>query len=138
MLKINKKIEYALIVIKFIADKDAQGELTTTREICDHFNTPFDTTAKVMQTMNSKNILESVKGIKGGYSLSCDLSKLSYYDLALIIEDKKASDDYCENSKKPCELIDTCNIISPLNNFKNNINNYLKKVSLHELLWSEI
>ena len=66
MLKINKKVEYALIALKLMLEKE-QGELTTAREVSDKFHTPFDTTAKVMQMMNSARMLESVKGVKGGY-----------------------------------------------------------------------
>ena len=71
MLKINKKVEYALMALKFMADKthsaipnNQDNEvviLTSAREICDEFNTPFDTTAKVMQLMNNHDILKSVK-----------------------------------------------------------------------------
>ena len=68
MLKINKKVEYALMALKFMAEEKAIGKITSAREICDKFNTPFDTTAKVMQAMNHHKILNSVKGTKGGYT----------------------------------------------------------------------
>jgi hypothetical protein len=43
MLKINKKVEYALMALKFMADRTRtnSGEeynLTSAREICDEFN----------------------------------------------------------------------------------------------------
>ena len=72
MLRINKKVEYAMMVLKFLADKP-HDELVTARDICNKFSTPFDSTAKVMQKLNSAKILNSVKGIKGGYSLKKNL-----------------------------------------------------------------
>ena len=57
MLKITKKVEYALISLKFIWEEKSRGELTTAREICSKFNLPFDTTSKVMQAMNNAKSL---------------------------------------------------------------------------------
>jgi Rrf2 family protein len=136
MLKINKKTEYALIVLKYMSEKD-EGTLVSVREICDHFNTPFDTTAKVMQTMNSKDLLDSVKGLKGGYVLKTPLSKVSYMDLAKMIE-PKMDHNFCESSKGACELQKNCNISSPLQTLNDKLNSFLKNLSLADLFTNNI
>ena len=84
MIRVNKKTEYALITLKQMSSKTL-GDLTTAREISEHFKTPFDTTAKVLQSLNSAGILKSVKGINGGYILAADLSQLSYQYLVEIV-----------------------------------------------------
>ncbi|MCO4754241.1 MAG: Rrf2 family transcriptional regulator [Bacteriovoracaceae bacterium] len=130
MLKINKKVEYALIALKLMLEKK-ESELTTAREISDKFHTPFDTTAKVMQVMNSAEILESVKGVKGGYFLSRDLSTLSYMDLAEMIEGKSLSID-CETIK--CSLLGSCNISGPIKRLNEYVNMFFRDLSVKELL----
>tara|TARA_B100001971_G_scaffold200866_1_gene212902 strand:+ start:619 stop:1074 length:456 start_codon:yes stop_codon:yes gene_type:complete len=130
MLKINKKVEYALIALKLMLEKE-QGELTTAREVSDKFHTPFDTTAKVMQMMNSARMLESVKGVKGGYYLSCDLSNVSYMDLAEMIEGKSLSID-CETVK--CSLLGSCNISGPIKKLDQYLNVFFRDLSVKELL----
>lgn len=135
MLRINRKVEYALMALKFMAHK-ADGAITSAREVCDHFQTPFDTTAKVMQLMNSHNILESVKGIKGGYLIKGDLEQISYKDLTEIIEGRPF-DNICESHKGTCELYQTCNIIGPAQRLNSKINLLLAKTSLKELLADE-
>jgi len=130
MLKINKKVEYALIVLKLMLEK-RQEELTTAREISDRFKTPFDTTAKVMQVMNGAKILASVKGVKGGYYLSRDLSTLSYMDLAEMIEGKSLSID-CETQK--CSLLGSCNISGPIQRLNQYLNVFFRDLSVKELL----
>ncbi len=139
MLKINKKVEYALIALKFMSDKQStkvNGEicLTSAREICDEFNTPFDTTAKVMQIMNNHNILNSVKGIKGGYSLKKSLEEITYMELARLIEEKKEIGRVCSSDKGTCELFGKCNISSPVENLNRKLNTFLESLTLHELL----
>ena len=133
MLKITKKVEYALISLKFIWEEKSRGELTTAREICSKFNTPFDTTSKVMQAMNNAKILHSEKGIKGGYALSRDLSDISYLELVSIVDPKNDDEDFCQSHKGLCELYSTCNIVAPIDKLNTTLNNYLKNLTIAEL-----
>lgn len=137
MLKINKKVEYALISLKLMLEKEmgASEELTTAREISDKFGAPFDTTAKVMQTMNNAKILASVKGVKGGYKLSRDLSDLSYMELAELIEGKSLSMD-CQAMK--CNLIGTCNITGPIGKLNGQLDSFLRGLTVRELLLEDM
>ncbi len=130
MIKINKKVEYALMVLKLMKDKGSQ-ELTTAREVCDRFETPFDTTAKVMQLMNTAGILHSQKGVKGGYTLSSDLSQVSYMALVELVEGKSFMMD-CHDG--PCELYGSCNISQPIKRLNDYLINIFNGLSLNELL----
>ena len=133
MLKINKKVEYALMALKFMANKDNQS-LTSAREICDEFKIPFDTTAKVLQLMNNKDLLSSVKGIKGGYSLSRSLESISYLELSHLIEGFDPEEKFCKGNKGLCDLYETCNIITPLEELNNKVEGFLNNLTLHDLL----
>ena len=42
-----------------------------------------------MQVMNNHDVLKSVKGIKGGYSLNKSLSEITYMGLVQMIEGKE-------------------------------------------------
>ncbi|MBC7714473.1 MAG: Rrf2 family transcriptional regulator [Rhizobacter sp.] len=134
MLKINKKVEYALMALKFMADKNDSTPLVSAREICDAFHTPFDTTAKVMQVMNNHDILNSVKGIKGGYSLNKSLSAITYMELVQMIEGREEIGRVCSNHKGTCELMGTCNISTPVENLNRKLNSFLENLTLAELL----
>jgi Rrf2 family nitric oxide-sensitive transcriptional repressor len=132
MLRINKKVEYALMALKFIWENKDPGALTSAREVCDKFHAPFDTVAKVMQSMNNAGILHSSKGIKGGYQLAQDLSLLTYMDLVNIIE-KKQHEDICHSDKGVCELYDSCNIVAPIDKLNRTLNQYLETLSIKNL-----
>jgi Rrf2 family protein len=130
MLKINRKVEYALMVLKFVAER-TDGELTSAREICELFGTPFDPTAKVMQQLNLSGILTSVKGVKGGYTLARPLTELSYLELVEIIDGKKPLVDCAEGE---CALVGTCNVSAPLKRFNNYLTSMLSNLSVEELV----
>lgn len=130
MVKINKKVEYALMVLKHMSEKEPK-DLTSAREICDKFNIPFDTTAKVMQQMNNVGILHSTKGVKGGYTLEADLERVSYLQLAELVEGKSVTAN-CENQK--CSLIETCNITLPIKKLNQHLMYFFQGLTLKELL----
>jgi Rrf2 family protein len=140
VLKINKKVEYALMALKFMADKNKSSlplseelSLTSAREVCDEFNIPFDTTAKVMQLMNNQDLLKSTKGIKGGYMISRNLSEVTYMDLVKVIEGKVIG-RVCVSTKGTCELFNKCNIITPIELLNRKLNIFLENLTLAELL----
>lgn len=131
MLKINKKVEYALIALKHIRDQK-DDQLISTRDICDKYDIPFDTTAKVMQTMNNQGILKSFKGVKGGYALEQDLSQINFLSFSNLIE----GDDRifnCYKNGKQCEKMEICNIATPLEALNDKINQFLETLTLEEL-----
>lgn len=130
MIKINRKVEYALMVLKMMKER-GPSDLTTAREVCDRFETPFDTTAKVMQQMNTAGILHSQKGVKGGYTLARDLSQISYMELVELIEGKSFMMDCHEG---PCELIHKCNISQPIKRLNDYLINIFNALSINELL----
>lgn len=137
MIKINKKVEYALISLKYMASRQnelGEEQLVSAREICDRFKTPFDTTAKVLQIMNNNGILNSTKGIKGGYSLAIPLHRITFSQLNHMIEGKESKKTFCESSKGICDLYSICNIVSPLESLNQKINQYLSELTLAELL----
>lgn len=136
MLKINKKVEYALMALKFMALKP-RDELTSAREICEEFKAPFDTMAKVMQILNNNGVLVSAKGIKGGYRLAISLSEISYGQLQEWIEGEP-SEHFCKNHKGTCELFGTCNIVTPIELLNSKIQHFLHGLSLEELFRGEL
>lgn len=130
MVKINKKVEYALIVLQHL-QRQKPGSFVTARTICDRYFTPFDTTSKVMQVMNQKNILKSQQGTKGGYQLFIDLAEINYLQLVEMIEGKVIKKDCIEQN---CSLVATCNISGPITKLNNVLFNYFKTLSLKDLL----
>ncbi|MCY4524341.1 MAG: Rrf2 family transcriptional regulator [Halobacteriovoraceae bacterium] len=136
MLKINKKLEYALIVLKFMETRKNPGEKTSVREICNHFSCSFNTVSKIMQAMTDGGILKSVRGVNGGYRQVRALSDINFKELFILIE-KKENHSICHSNKGPCDLFSTCNIITPLNRLNDRLIGYLAKLSLRDILLEE-
>lgn len=130
MVKINKKVEYSLIVLKHLNNNGDSPQITA-REICDIYSTPFDTTSRVMQTMNKSGILASTQGKKGGYKLAIDLEQISYLQLVELIEGKKVGQDCSEVN---CALLSSCNITGPIKKLNQYLLHFFKVLTIKELL----
>ncbi len=134
MNKINRKIEYALMALKYMVQKKP-GELTTAKEVSETLKSPFDATAKVMQVMASQGLLRSEQGAFGGYQISKDLAKVTMRDLIGIIEGVPTIAKCLHKEKSDaCEIQATCNIISPVYVLNQKLNEFYQGIYLKELL----
>ena len=76
MLKITRKVEYALIALRHMQAKDTEG-LTSASEIATHYGIPKQLLAKTLQQMARDNIVEAVQGPTGGYRIRSNLDNIS-------------------------------------------------------------
>ncbi len=132
MNKLNRKVEYALMALKYMSEKFA-GHITTVKEICAATHIPFDATSRVMQQMAQKKVLKSEQGARGGYLLVTDLSKISFHEILEII-DGPMQIVRCASGKKTCEFLAKCNMTSPLQNLNHRLVDFYKELSVAEVL----
>ncbi len=132
MVKMNRKLEYSLIALKHMSQKQL-GTLTTVKEVSELYGIPFDATARVMQLMTQKGWLKSEQGAFGGYKVMRDLSKLTFLDLIDTIEGS-AHIARCLHVNNPCDLWVKCNITSSIKALNQRLNNFYQRISLQEIL----
>lgn len=134
MLKVNRKVEYGLVALKHMQVKPP-GQLTSVREICDQYGTPFDPLAHVMRLLSTAGLVESTQGAHGGYRVIGDLTRYNVADFIELIDGQLAlteclkPEDECR-----CTLTERCNIVSPIQTFHNHLILFLRSISIHDLL----
>jgi Rrf2 family protein len=136
MFKINRKIEYALISLKHMRQK-SPGQLTSAKEICDIYNTPFDPTSRVLQIMTQYKILQAEQGAKGGYQIIKDLSKLTLRDLSDIIIGPIEIANCFHGNHSNCEITHSCHIIAPMLSLNENIKKLFSTIMIADLIESK-
>lgn len=133
MNRLNRKLEYALMALKYMSDK-RPGELTSAKEISDHLHSPFDATARVMQVMSQFGLLRSEYGVNGGYQIIKDLAKVTVHELMEMIEGSTAIVKCLSEEADGCDLRGTCNIVSPITNLNHRITDFFRVLTIKELL----
>lgn len=133
MFKINRKIEYALIALKHMSRK-APGQLTSAKEICDIYHTPFDPTSRVLQIMTQHEILRAEQGAHGGYQILKDLSKVTVGDLSDLIIGPIQIANCFHGDYSHCELTNSCNVIGPMLTLNEQISKLFHSLTVTQLI----
>ena len=131
MLNITKTIEYSLIAIRHISQKD-KNKLSTAKEIASLYQVPYENMAKTMQKLCKLNYLAAIKGAHGGYYLKGPIDKINLIDFMESIEGPigivKCSID------AHCNITNVCNIKSPISKINNNIRSLLSKLQINDII----
>ena len=130
MLKLTKKVEYALISLVHISEQE-DGVNSSSKRIAKKYLIPNEILAKILQKLASLQIIKSIKGPKGGYQLSCDINKINIFDFIEMIEGPIGLVD-CMISNN-CNQLECCTIKTPLQKINNKIINTLKNITLNEI-----
>jgi Rrf2 family transcriptional regulator, nitric oxide-sensitive transcriptional repressor len=137
MLSFTKKIDYALIVLGYLAEHSAT--VVSAREISAHFGMSAALVMNVMKALHRCDFITSTRGTKGGYRLIADLSKVSVHDLIAIVEGPVrlaeciALDGECRKGRT-CKLFRACPIQKLVETIHGRVVSLLKDVKLAEIL----
>ncbi len=135
MTKLNRKIEYSLMALQYIQQRQPSSKVTA-KEVSDSVQAPFDVIARVMQIMAQKALLISEQGASGGYRLNQDLKNVSLFQLFEMIEGPTALVK-CISEDGVCDNETSCNVASPLKSLNTKLNTFFKNIPLSELLAGE-
>ena len=130
MLKITRKVEYALIALRHMQLKESE-ELTSTKEIATRYGVPQQLLAKTLQHMARDGILEAVQGSAGGYRVATNLDKISMKDFFEKLEGPLGMMDCYFDSE--CIQIGACNIRVPIQRINDNMRNLFSQMSVQEV-----
>ena len=129
MLKITRKVEYALIAVRHL--KENPRKLISVSEISNLYGIPKEVLAKTMQKLAGANIVSSVKGPHGGYKATSKASKITLNDFFEILEGPTAIMDCYFDSG--CDHLSNCNIRTPINKINDSIRNLFNKLTLADI-----
>ncbi len=132
MNKMNRKMEYALMSLRLMAQKSG-AERTSAKEISEVLNISFETTARVLQSLSSRGLLKAEYGVSGGYLLAKPLVEVSLHDLFEMLENGNTLTK-CLGSDEICDISASCNIAEPILNLNKRIQDFYKSISLAEVL----
>jgi Rrf2 family protein len=133
VLKVNRKIEYSLIALKHMYGKP-KDELSTVREICERYGTPFDPLAHVLRVLNTRGVLRSEQGAHGGYRIAANLNELSFADLIEMIEGQLGFTDCIKLGECGCNMTERCNILSPMHAINERLLGFLRTIKVAEIV----
>jgi Rrf2 family protein len=130
---LTKKSEYALLALVIIAKSNTPQN---TDILSAQLNISKSFLAKILQNLAKHNILLSFKGINGGFLLNIKPENLTILKLISIAEEKIPAVFECSVEGKICSasINNGCTLFPVLNNLQFKINDFLKELSLKDIM----
>ena len=130
MLKLTRKVEYALIALRHMQGKSIDA-ISSTKEIANHYNIPLEILAKTLQHMAKENIIEAINGPRGGYRIKAKLNKINLVEFFEKVEGPLGLSDCFYDAN--CMQIEFCNIRSPIERINNSMINMFRNMSVQDI-----
>ena len=139
MLKISRVTDYGLLATAYLARK--HGEVIAAREIAEFYHLPLPMITKVLKTLNHGSIVNSHRGVGGGYSFDADAESVTLGDLLDALEGPWDLVE-CESLDDAGHAVCSIRVACPSRRFMSGINRAIKlafdRVTLGDLMRGEV
>lgn len=132
MLKLSKRVEYALLAVQEMAMRPA--ETISAAEIAERYSISQALVAKVLQQLGRNGIAKSYAGVNGGYVLERPAASVTIAEIIRVIEGATPAIVDCHASNDhDCTARETCTIREPLAILQDRINATFASMTVEEL-----
>lgn len=138
MLALTKKTSYGLVAMAHLAKLDA-GQIVSAREISELFGMPMALLMNVLKELCAAGYVESSRGARGGYRLARRPERINLADLIATIE-RPVRQTECvthqSGDQQECtmDMMARCPVADPVHRVHRKLNDFLKKVTLAEIV----
>ena len=129
MLKLTRKLEYALIALSHMQNK--RDTFISAKEIAGMYLIPQELLAKTLQQMAKLNYIKAAQGPQGGYRIRKGLTEIS---LTQFVEDLEGPFGIVNCSiSSDCIQLNNCNIRMPINKINDNIRSIFNDIPITDI-----
>ncbi|MCB2156328.1 SUF system Fe-S cluster assembly regulator [bacterium] len=132
MLRITKQTDYGTLLLTHIA-RGSRGEMFSARDLAAETRIPLPMVSKILKKMVRAELLESHRGVKGGYSLARPAKEVSVADIILALEGPIALTDCSEHADSECGMEGGCPVSNHWQRINNAVVGALEGISLEEM-----
>ncbi len=132
MLKLSKMTDYAVVVLAKLAVSDQ--EIMTTPEIADDIHLPRPAVAKILKILTRAGVVESKRGVQGGYRLERSPSHISIAEVITAIDGPVTLTNCVEEAEEPCTCSQSCPLQGRWQKVNDAVSNAIAAVSLAEVI----
>jgi len=132
-LMFSKACEYAIKATIYVAVQSLENKRVSLKDIAREIDSPVAFTAKILQHLTKKNIMQSVMGPTGGFQI--EKKKIDEIKLSQIVDaiDGDAIYRDCGLGLKECNAAKPCPVHDKFAKIRNDLKEMLENTSLYEL-----
>ena len=149
MLTLNRKTEYALVSLCYLEQQREAGEtVVSAQKIAEAFHLPLPLLMNILKQLRRAGFVRSTRGATGGYSLDRDASLIVLLEILEVMEGPVQLTPCTADSEKleeagialeeECCMLDYCPVHQAINRLHHRIEDFLRDVSLADLVHSSV
>jgi len=136
MLRITRQSDYGIVLMTLFSRSETaaeDGAILSARDMSQETNLPLPTVSKILKALTRSGLLNSTRGVKGGYSLTRGMHEISVADIIEAIEGPIAMTDCVEETGRDCIIKDTCPCNENWQRVNTAVRNALSSIPLSEM-----
>jgi FeS assembly SUF system regulator len=106
MIRLSRLTDYAIVIVAELARQP--GQLQAATEIADRTKIPEPTVAKVLKILARSDVLQSARGVNGGYLIARALDQISIGEVIEAMNGPLSLTSCVEGSVENCSIADHC------------------------------
>ncbi|MEP7185666.1 MAG: SUF system Fe-S cluster assembly regulator [Rhodanobacter sp.] len=134
MLRVSRLTDYATVVMTCIAAHPAT--VLSTGQIADETRLEFPTVSKLLKALSHASLVESFRGVNGGYRLARPASDISLAEIVEALEGPIGMTE-CSVAQGQCDRESECGVRGSWQKINTVLDSALRAVSLAEMLKPE-
>ncbi len=131
MLSLGKEIDYAMISLGHLATWPDQ--VWSARQIAGQYHLPVSQLMNVLKRLHRRGVLQSTRGVRGGYRLGTSLDTITLFDLTQMVGRSTAAPCMCGEENHD-DLGSRRAMHVPMQALQYRVLRFLKEVTLADLV----
>ena len=131
MLRMTKQADYGIVLMTYLAShpnrRFAAPELAAAAQL------PLPTVSKILKLLGREGLLESHRGVKGGYSLARDPQRITVAAMISVLDGPIAVTECIEDTPGECSQESVCHLRGNWQRINHAVRQALESISLAEL-----
>tara|TARA_Y100000588_G_C13594322_1_gene644226 strand:- start:33 stop:494 length:462 start_codon:yes stop_codon:yes gene_type:complete len=136
MLRITRLTDYGIVLLTHFASK-AEGSILSARELSTETGIPLPTASKVLKTLAHSDLLETHRGMNGGFHLSRPAAEITVADMISTLEGPISMTECGGHDEGVCDMESLCVVKDKWKKINDAVIQALQGVTLADLTDSE-
>ena len=140
MLSLTRKTDYALVALGAMA-RHGWGTVSA-QDLSRRLGVPARLITNVLNQLKHRGLVQSTRGIRGGYGLAKPPERITLTELIEAIEGPIRLAKCCggldEFDEGKCQLGESCLMKEPVRRLHVQLRDFFSQVTLHDLAWNTV
>jgi FeS assembly SUF system regulator len=132
MIKLSRLTDYAVVILTEMGRE--KGVIMSVSSLSERTKIPEPTVSKALKLLTKHGVVNSTRGINGGYSLDIDSCDVLVSDIVEAMEGPIALTACVDSSSNGCSIEDTCILNNRWTPVNVAVRNALSGISLNDLV----